>query len=757
MLLAETISINQYKVYASLSRIGYKVFRHKKRDLKESINIQKEDEGLLEDIEEINCVSNLSNCSEKEKTESNSLCMETNNLKDNFVISNNTGDHNSIKQAKDDFPKESYAFHIQEKSKLQKNKNDETDIESENPDVNVNLDNCRDVNITKVTNNVENISSSKERDRDINFEDNLSPFMLKLQTLEKRQLKPCSTEILHKAFDGIPDLFMKTTVTLSGPEDQYIPRNVFVNNTKYVLNLNLIISKPPRSSHNETTYSNVDEVNEPHIRRLRSTSHVEYFANYNNVNQNTTFPRQQNFTQFRPFNFWRPQQNNYPFNIFTPRMFPNYLFGTPPFSVSNTPLNMFLPRMFPNNFFASPQFRFDQNPFPPRPTFNPFHSPFMPRRLNVPTAHNSMNDEKLMYLQTIKCLALKIRNLSPPARINLNNLLGLRRLVELYNTLYNCRLRLTETYDVVDDTNIVETIELDDDSEPKTKKPRKNFKYEENLGGIKDLVSKIKMSEKNNGYKPKYRRILSNIIKKFNRSYNADIYLNKECEVIDRKQIVLDSSSDSDCIATESVNPLKRKKLRNPFSIMKRHTGLVKGTPNENIPKNDSEQSTSKALTPGEKINNFNKSWLPNENDFGKPEVVPKSLMTSRLQNTIRDKYLYEFLSDSTVYNDWFEIKIAYLKYLEESNKVFQDQQKLLNEYNFMSTHSGLQPLLRPEDCSNMGKVLARLRIISVNNNTTVTPGESNYQIDFDVYNRDVKQFRKSNPPKPHFRIVCVE
>ncbi|KAJ0177370.1 hypothetical protein K1T71_007379 [Dendrolimus kikuchii] len=727
LLLIEPIGIQQYKVYASLSRTGYKVFRHRITKLKESINTQNKE---ISSLNKSNIINESDRCNVNLIDTATNAHEEASHMQDDPIISKDTVDFDSTEQTvMNNSVEMSSHFNIQENNTVG------TDIK-DSLDINDNLGISGDVDNNEVINNAENYPNCKNGSA-ANVENRLSPFMLRLQALENRQFKPCSSESLHKKLDFIPDLFMKTVVTVNVPDEQYIPRNVFVDNTKYVLNLNVIRSKPTRCPSNETTYSTRDEVNAPHIRRLRSSSRSETPRNNYNENFNrNSFLRQQNFMQFRSFNFWRPQQNN-----------------------SNIPLNMFFPRPFPN-FYVSPQFSFAQNPFITRPIYNPFSWNFIPNRMNMPRANYNPNNSfnaKLLYLQTIKSLATKTKNLGPAARMNSGNIHNLRKLVDLYNATYNCRLRLTNTCDVIDEANIVETIELDDDDEPRKKKSRKNSNmFDENLRGIKDLVTKLKVAEMNNGYKSKYRRVLSNIIKKFNSSYNADIYLNEDCEIIDRKHITLESSSDSDCMITETVNHLKRKKLPNPFSGIKRHAGVVSTTSNQNVPspRDNVEQSTIENCATKSLERNFDKTWLPNKDDFGKPEVVSKCPVNSRLVDATQNKYLYEFIkNDSTMYDNWLEIKIAYLKYLEESNQVFQDQQKLISECNVSSTGTGLKPLLRPEDCSDMGKVLERLRIISNNKDT----GETKYRIDFDVYNRDIKNFRKSNPPKPHFRIVCVD
>lgn len=737
LLLNDSISIQQYKVYASLSRIGYKVFRHRKINFKNTSSEEQNDESNMDNSKGIDDTESLKNKSEIDDIDyASNNDVEIIDVEESPIKYTHTANYDVLQQISRrslEIPSHSSdtALEIGDDSDPKTSNSNKFDkyIQS----------NARDIDKIKSV-GLNDVEISTKIEHKTNIEESINSSKIRLQALQNRRFKPCSNDILHKSFENIPDLYMKTVISINVPNELYIPRNVFVNNTNYMLNLDMVKSKPNRCSSNKPSYS-MDEVNAPNIKRLRSSSRSETAQNNYNRNfvRNANYPRQR-FSQFRHYSIWRSHNN-----------------------MNHAPFNMFFQRPFSNNFFGLPQFNINQNRFFARPFYNFSPYNFISNRANIFGGHNQNDSQntKIRHFQAIKQLANRLKFLRAPRQVMRGHELALQKLINLYNTTYNCNLRLTQCYDVAENRNIIETIDLNDEDEPESKRSRRDTTadtFDENLNNIKNLAMKLKNIESDRGIVSHYRRALSKVIKKFNKSYNADIYFDNEFNIINRQFVNLESSSDSDCVLEEPKKIVKRKTLRNPFSIMKQlsvndatESNKVMSLTEENNKVILEKNTTSKELT-----SVFDKNWLPSVDDFGRPEVVPKCLMNSRLVDVMRDKYLYDFFKgEMEIFENWLDIKIAFLKYLDESNQAYKQQQKISRKSNYTPVEStGLKPLLRPEDCSNMKSILERLQIISDN---LIIGGEPKYKIDFDVYNRDIKNFKKTDIPKPHFRIICLE
>uniref|UniRef100_A0A2A4ITD0 Uncharacterized protein n=1 Tax=Heliothis virescens TaxID=7102 RepID=A0A2A4ITD0_HELVI len=408
----------------------------------------------------------------------------------------------------------------------------------------------------------------------------------------------------------------------------------------------------------------------------------------------------------------------------------------------------------------------------PHPFLRPSSYHFSPHNPNISNnARKRMRSGKTAHFQGIRNLSIRLKQSLISGNTDMRNLESLQALLHSYNLRYKARLRLTDNFDVINEEKIVETIELDDDEESKSKKPRlehEENKFDENMYRLKQLASRLRDLETKDKATATHRRAFSKAIKTFNKSYNADVYLDEDSyEVIDRRCITLDSSSESDCIVEEEpeANKKKGKRLRNPFNILKRRSERLKSQNNPGTSKDNNNSEISKPLAERviaeedcikyhEHLHKvFNDTWLPNENDFGRAEIVSKVYMNSRLMHTNKEQYLYDFMKDHLRHENWAEAKISFLKYLEESNIAFKNEQaRILADSDFCD--SGLKPLIDFDDSSDMPSVLEKLRIICSNKDID---SETSLSIDFDVYNRDVQNFKKRNPPKPHFRIICVD
>ncbi|XP_035432654.2 uncharacterized protein LOC118264294 [Spodoptera frugiperda] len=553
---------------------------------------------------------------------------------------------------------------------------------------------------------------------DTNYlQQNNSVYVSKIDKMSKRQMKPSNSGSIQTYFENIPDLSKQRVFAINVPDQKFIPKNVFVNKENYVLDMQNIKARSRRSASSDASYSSSDEVNGRNIRRIRSASGTELSHNQQ-FYPNMRFPRY----QFRPYGFWRPQNN----------------------------INFY------QLMFFQARFQYNQRPPPFSRTFD-----FIP---HVSNARKRGRLANMAHFQAIRNAAVRLKQSLISGITDMRKLEELHNILHSYNMRYKARLRLSENFDVINDEKIVETIELDDDEESKSKKPRLDDgddKFDENLYRLKQLALRLRDLESKNKATASHRRALSKAIKTFNQSYKADIYLDSNnYEIIDRKCITLDSSSESECVVEKAPAP-KRKKLRNPFNILKRRTEKLAAL---NGPSTSQAEHSFEISLPesGKEENNkysehilktFNEKWLPKEDDFGRAEIVSKFDMNTRLLINSKEQYLQEFMKDQFgQYSNWLEAKISFLKYLEETNiAINNERERLLAESD---VNTGLKPLIDFEDSTDMSKALEKLRIIENNRDTDC---ETSLQVDFDVYNRDVQNYRKRKPPKPHFRIVCLE
>ncbi|XP_075973808.1 tRNA splicing endonuclease subunit 54 [Anticarsia gemmatalis] len=565
-------------------------------------------------------------------------------------------------------------------------------------------------------------------------------YVNKLKSLTSRHCKPSDFKTLEKNFEIVPDMFKKLIVAVSVANAKYFPPGVVVDKFSYVLNMNRIKKISSRSRSLDSPNNVPEEVNGNHVRRIRSTSCTELPQNPQIVNATRFQPRQ----QFRP-NFFVTQNNTHfiNFNLYVQRPY--------------------LPNVYINRF---------QSNFQPRP--NPLLRPY-PNNTNVNSNMPASNvnsrkrkrSAKATHLQSIKNLAFRLKQLimasgSPEVR----NIESLHRLLSAYNFKYKAKLRLSQAFEVVSDESIVETIELDDDeSSNKRQRTDSDDNYNGNLNTLRQLALKLKDLGAKGKVTSKHKRALSKAIKTFNKSYDGDIYMNSNFEIIDRKFINIESDSDQDCVI-EEPEKVKSKKLRNPFNILKRRSerrsgGVYPSTSKEtvNMP-TDSENmdianSSHHTPTTQDLTKIFRAHWLPPSNDFGRPEVVHKKNMSSIFAEAEKDNYIFNFMKNHfDQFNNWFEAKIAYLQHLEETEFAFQNVPIEVLQGNDTDGQTGMRPLIDADNSSDMPSLLEKLRIIR--NNKEMNDA-TNLAIHFDVYYRDVANFKKTDPPKAHFRVVCLD
>ncbi|XP_049868877.1 uncharacterized protein LOC126368776 [Pectinophora gossypiella] len=736
LLLRSNISLMHYKVYASLSRVGYKVYRHKDKkaiECAKKLNVTPypseetsqgaeneateadktkviEENETDENMDEESAVDTSKSAEEIDKEEERDK-IETRNQEDTVSSSEATA---SITQPPDDSTSTDITeLNVTNTMDTGQDANQKTDSNIEMPSNNetVSLENPQEV--------TPSTSGKHIRISEISYYQN------KLHSLEKRKVKPCDSKLLEKNFEIIPDFSKTTRVTMTAPEEQYIPRNVFLNNISYILNLENITVKSS-SRRNSMTYSINEEASGNHVRRIRDT-------NPSNPAENWTPPQNTIFSvsnvHFRPRNFWRPPNNM----IFLPF---NFTFQRP-----------FMPNV---NFMA--RFRPPMRP----PVFlqmNPrlvIHNQPNNENGTSPNRKRTRNRTKKTHFEAIKHLATRLRQLVESGNTQPQNIDALHRLIQTFNIRYHMRLRLTSTFEVYNDENIVETISLDDDEETSNKRVRSDSDntYSENLNKLKQLAGKLKDMETKKISNSRQRRAFSSLLKRFNRSYDAELYLSNNFEVLDKRFITLDSSSDSDCVIDESPARYSGKKLKNPFNILKRlsekkHLRTSTSNDNEGTSEKDEvkDNKYSKEIT-----KNFDKNWLPSEEDFGRAEVVAKNLMNCYLMDNKREEFIFDFIKSQPFdFENWVDIKTSFLRSIQETTVMMQD--------GIQENSCNIDSLIGPEDGNDMRSVLKKLSIIQTNKEVD---DDSSLTIHFDVYNRDVQNFRKSNRPKPHFRVICI-
>lgn len=579
--------------------------------------------------------------------------------------------------------------------------------------------------------------------------------------MKARKLKPLDQKVTEENFSSIPNIYRQKEVTINVPDEKLLPRNVFLNSTTYVLNVDQIRTKVSRSSSTTSSIvneaSSVQRIGEPFADSAPRDTETPQFPN-------NSFRQDFSRVLFSTYSGWRPRQDfprvQYsPYSAWRPRVHCNFY--------NNYYNNMYIPRPFSTlpSFFVHPRYR-----FPPAPFVNPINQPSVSNVNNVrpnnanrqsvsnnrrPMHSNKVHLQiKMSTLRTIQNLVERNKHLAAlTPNMSMNTTDSLIKLIGHYNLKYNERLRLTNNFELINDVAPVEVIELDDEETNKSKRRRLNEEgdaFDRNINAIKGLACKLRELDLKKQCASRHRRALSNVIKKFNKSFNADIYLNKDYEIIDRRFVTLDSSSGSD-----SNKKIKRKrKLRNPFNILKRihdKANTDAGSSKDNVETTETDDKTKKTL-----LKHFDKNWVPNDDDFGRPEICTNDHTNSRIIDSREDELVYEFSKESREsYNNWIELKSSFYENLKASTVAINSQQIDIMSRDFMmDVDSRIKPILFPEDCTDMKTVLEKLRIIRTNKNI---PNETSLRIDFDVYNRNVQNFKKTNLPTPHFRIICLE
>lgn len=656
-------------------------------------------------------------------------------VEDNFKTNNQTVDNNSHK--------EDIVSEVSCNKSIQDNSSQNSNMEKDN---NVTKDGEIIASSSQVLpESVQTIISAKENAKSTNF---ASVKYSKLQDLQKRKLKPCKNNAIDNLITNVPDLYQKQTVTIKIPEEQHIPKNVFLNNISYVLNLesiraNIKYSRP--QSNESRAYSVSEEVNGPHVLRVSDTASNSVSSNsWAPFYQNSGFPRQ----QFRQFQFWRPRQYNFSWRPFLPSIYfvPRVHFyprQPPPLYRSQVNQVNTLQRNLSKNINSSTQ-----------------------NKDNTSAVNGSRKRKTKQYhLDHIQRLSSRLKQLVQAGNMLTENKIALQRLIETFNTRYSARLRLTPQLDLIEDEVIVDTIELEDEEEISRKRPRTEeidlTRYDENLETLKKFSSKLKDLEANHKACSRHRRAFSHLIKKFNKSYDADVYVNDNYEVLDRTRIILDDSSDSDCILDDKPSVSRKrnegttvtsfgKKLKNPFSILRKLSeknstllsGSEDGTSAESIDKSNKDDKEYSENT----TTVFDRNWLPSKEDFGRAEVPAKDRMYDFLMSSKRDEYIYDWIKNQRCeFVNWLEAKISFLRDVEVATAAIEKD--IANQIEVK-----IDSIIKHDDCVDMPSVLKKLSIIQTYKEDKT---QTDLVIDFDVYNRDVQNFRKSNKPKPHFRIIC--
>lgn len=644
------------------------------------------------------------------------------NIKTDFKTEGCTADNKDIVQNIESSDEQSSLVDIKENSK-----SDDCEI--------ICMESCYTDEI-KVISSVDlcddDFNDTKENDVEISGEiGNSSSAVIiqnKIEILTCRELKPSNSVMVdHCITENLPDFYQKQVVTVKAPGEQLIPRNVFLNNTAYVLNLeNLKLkSVTPAPSSSTRTYSVSDEANEQHVRRIGGGYPESSQINFNSqFFPNMRFPQQT--PQFRPYPYWHQYHWIGP-SVQRP------FFTSMPFRFQ------FLPRM-------QPMFR------------------CIPSRSMMPGLENAdsrrarkrkRENPKIYHLESIKKLALKLKSLVASGNRQEQNIQALQRLIDTYNVRYKARIELTAQLDIVENEIILETINLDDDDQSSSRKKKREEieSYDENFNALKQFSVKIKDLEAKKILTTRHKRAFSNVIKTFNKSYNADVYFDSNYDVIDRRRIIIASSSDSDCAVEEiqtsmedTSKPRKSRKLRNPFYILKQLS--EKQSPaksSQDIVCESSRITLKKKFEYSDHLKKmFSKYWLPSEDDFGRAEVPLRSEIRNQIDHS--EEFLYQFIKSQPVkFSNWLEAKIAYWQSCKEAALKYEAQSQ--NE------SIKLDSIIKPEDCTDLHNVLNKLSIIKA---ATDVEEECSLSIHFDVYNRDVANFKKTKKPTPHFRVICI-
>ncbi|KAL4708695.1 hypothetical protein ACJJTC_017374 [Scirpophaga incertulas] len=687
LLLREDVSVTKYKVYSSLSRLGYKVLQH----IDPGIDTKKENErgenGTIQDATvDIREKSNEEN-KVKDTCQELIICKETENEQDMKI-----------------------------------------DLVQDNQVEN-------DTKITSNKSSTENVGNDNEN----MTKDAFTLFCKKkLQFLKSRQQNACGD--IFKCFESVPDISPKscisTYIQIEVPKNEYIPKNISLSETTYLLNVNNITLPNIKSSTtNDRLPSASDETNADDIRHVTNSNPIPELIN-------TRPPFYQNNLSNTLYQCWpRPSNNAYCYSQ------GNFLYRIP-YTSLNQPTFAFYPR---TNMSMLPRYFIN-----PTNWNNNSQRPLLQQQQigNLSRKRKKTNYRK-QHLESIRNIAGRFRNLVSSGCIQAHSRHSLQKLIKTYNLRYHVNLVLTDTFELTYDDKNIETIELEDDEAPKAKKLCNGNIQKTHLKKIQEIAYKLKLLKSDGKLSPMHKRAFSKLINTFNKSYNAEIYINDNLEVLDRRSITLDSSSDSDCVVEEELKTCG-KKLQNPFNILKRlseklNTSPIPTTSVHQDEHNDKENFASlpKAQCSKSYLQNyFDECWLPNRNEFGKPEIVSLNDLNHRIMEAKKEEYFYEFIKNNSYeFQNWTEAKIDFWQSIEDANENLRKEALKANKFDIKS-------LISKDDRTNLAVVIDKIRIIKSNNTTS---NECSLTVHFDVYNRDVHNFRKTARPKPHFRIVCLE
>ncbi|CAH2036908.1 unnamed protein product, partial [Iphiclides podalirius] len=657
LLFRDKVSLTQYIVYASLSRVGYKVLRHK------------------------NTTPDKDNCDQRKLQ------------KDNVTA------NNSNEKSGDDQNKQAVVSEIQSKV-ISKSTGDENDSAMDaSSEIYDNIPNSDANHATDATVN------SNHCDDESRISNAYSRQILKITS---RKYKPCDGKKLAKCFKSLPNVLHRQTVTVDAPEKEFVPSSISFARAAYTLNLKAVKSKGRRRALR--SYSAGDEASGSHVRRVRNApeSSARNVPGYGTNQPRARFdPRQHRFPQLRPSDFWRAP---FPTDYYV--TFPRLLFSS----------------MFPRlqNFYRPQYFG-----------LSPHHSCGRFRKRLRDNAQG-------YHFESIKQLAARLKALTRTGSAQPENMEALNKLIQTYNNRYKSSIRLTPDHEIVESENIMETIDLDDDDEQtKSKRPRLDDTYTRNLNEIKELAKRLKELESEGKATARHRRSFSSLLRTFNKSYNADVHMSRDNEVLDRRHITLDSSSDSDCAMNEPETGYVGKKLRNPFNVLKRLSEKRAGQCFPYEPSASTSTDYSHVdLTVNDPYNevlvkSIGDRWLPCRDDFGRPELpAPGARM-------LTDNLIYNYANyHPRDWASWPELKVAYLASVEESARAFAREAEECCS------------IVKPEDCADMATVLSKLSIVKPAGDPAE---ETALRVVYDVYNRDVQNFRKTSPPTPHFRVLCFD
>ncbi|CAH3906903.1 unnamed protein product [Pieris brassicae] len=679
LLLCGELNLLKYKVYASLSRVGYKVLRHKSSS-----------EGVtqLQKVTEANNITLtvMSGYNNEKSKETNTL---SNNLK--------TESHETLKVI-----------------------DSETNIKSVNNNGSIHHYDKLDSKTSETYKNV------------------IETYNNKINKLKNRVLKPTRNEQLNEFFIDIPELLGKHVITLKVPDAKFLPDNMKLKET-YTINLQNLNKKYIKRSNR--TYSLGDEVNNSHVGRLQSDSNNLK----DNINTNQaqcslhtqTRSQGQNSTQMES----RPQSpnsinhNNYDQDrrYEQPQYMP--VFYSRPQNLNYINFNMIFDNTLNQVYFPyhcyGPQVC-------PGPSLNFYNSRMYGNRMQNSTIQRSRGN----HLQRIKDLAGRLKILVSRGNCNKDHIRALKNLLKTYNSRYKTKLRLSSDFEILTEACVVAQIDLDqDDDEPQNKRQKTDNSFEENLQAITDMALELKDLEINGKATASHRRSISKLIKTFNDSYNVEYYLTPGYEVLNRADVppvtkfVIDDEEEH---VNKSEKPKKSKKFRNPYNILKRLS--------ENQGAGSSKNNFLSIIMKNTEFKNSSEieHWIPNDNNFERIEIP--SEIGDPLFDSRKTQMLYEFIKFKPNFSNWCQAKIAFLESLMETIAEFSHTSNLQNDFD--------EDCLLSPDCGNVNTVMDKLRIIKTNKEAS---SECRLHIDFDVYNRDVENYKKRNPPAPHFRVICLD